>query len=39
MSHVSALGVDEYMMNVHYYYYHDGEFDFSLCFDFVLNMS
>ena len=38
MSHVSAQGVDECVMNVHYYYHH-GEFDFCLCFDFVLNMS
>ena len=39
MSHVSARGIDECMMNVHYYYHHHGEFDFCLCFDFVLNMS
>ena len=34
MYHVSAQGVDEHMINVHYYYYynHAGTVDGGLCF-------
>ena len=30
MYHVSAQGVDERMINVHYYYYYSYEFDTSI---------
>ena len=28
MYHVNAQGVDEHIINVHYYYYHAGTVDF-----------